>query len=333
MNRKFIALGHGSGGQMTNDLIENFFLKYLKNDYISNLEDSSIIKFGSSKIAFTTDSYVVDPIFFPGGDIGRLCISGTVNDIAVSGAKPIAISLGLIIEEGFDFSSLEKIMSSIKKTAIEAKVNVVTGDTKVVEKGKVDKIFINTSGIGFFDKKINFSYKNVKIGDVIIINGEVASHGISVLNERNNLGFKGDIKSDVAPLNSLIDLIRDIDGVRCIKDLTRGGLITALNEISRSCGFGAEIEESKVPVNSSVLSASQALGIDPLYVANEGKIVIIACEKSADRIITKLKKHEYGRKSAIIGRFIKEKNVKVKTIIGSTRVAPMLSGEQLPRIC
>ncbi|HOJ85567.1 MAG TPA: hydrogenase expression/formation protein HypE [Elusimicrobiales bacterium] len=328
-----ISLAYGSGGKQTAELVKKIFLKNLYSEELSKLEDSAIIKNKNLKVAFTTDSYVVDPIFFPGGDIGRLCVCGTVNDISVSGAKIEAISLGFIIEEGLDISVLLKIVNSIKKTAKEAGVRIVTGDTKVVEKGKADKIFINTSGIGFFDSELNFSYSNVKKDDIIIINGDVGSHGIAVLNSRNKLGISGDIKSDVAPLNGLIDLIKRIPGIKCIKDVTRGGLITALNEISESCGFGAEIEEEKVPVADSVKSACEMLGIDPFYAANEGKIVVIASKKSAEKILVEMRKHKYGKKSAIIGRFNEDKHVSVKTLIGTVRIAQSMSGEQMPRIC
>ncbi|MBP7796625.1 MAG: hydrogenase expression/formation protein HypE [Elusimicrobiales bacterium] len=330
---KNILLGHGSGGKLTNDLINDIFIKKLSNKILSTLEDSAVIKNNKTRIAMTTDSYVVDPIFFPGGDIGRLCVCGTVNDISVSGATICGISLGVIIEEGLDISILERIVESIKKTSKEAGVGIVTGDTKVVEKGKVDKIFINTAGVGFFDKDIDFSYKNVKKGDVIIINGEVGSHGLAVLNERNNLGLCGDIKSDAAPLNGLISSIREIKGIRCMKDLTRGGLLTAINEISESAGVGAVIDENNVPVSRSVSSASDVLGLDPFYIANEGKIVVVVDRKKADEVLSTMRRHKYGKKASVIGSFTSDKAVMIRTSIGSTRLAPMASGEQLPRIC
>ncbi len=330
---KNILLSHGSGGKQSDELIRNLFLKYLNSYELSKLEDSAVMDFKGKKLAFTTDSYVVDPIFFPGGDIGRLCISGTVNDISVSGAKIMAISLGFIIEEGLEVSVLEKILISIKKTLREANVKVVTGDTKVVEKGKVDKIFINSSGVGYFDNDRVLSYKNVRKGDLIIINGEIASHGIAVLNERKSLGLKGDIKSDVAPLNGLIELVSDIKGIRCMKDATRGGIATAINEISQSCGYGVLIEEENIPVSPSVRSACQALGIDPLYVANEGKVIVVVDEKDAASVVDKMKRHKYGRKASIIGRFTSDKEVMLQTSIGSKRILPPLSGEQMPRIC
>jgi len=328
-----ILLSYGSGGKQTAELIKNVFLKKMYSKELSMLEDSAVLKNKNQKFAFTTDSYVVNPIFFPGGDIGKLCICGTVNDISVSGARIYAISLGFIIEEGLELDILLKIVDSISETAKEADAKIVTGDTKVVEKGKVDKIFINTSGIGFFDYNLDFSYKNVKSGDLIIINGEIASHGISVINARNNFGISGDIKSDVAPLNGLIDSIKRIKGIRCIKDVTRGGLITAINEICESSLKGAIIEEESVPVSPSVNSACAVLGIDPLYVANEGKIIVVVSPESAVKVLSVMKKHKYGKKSKIVGKFVSDKNVMVKTLVGTTRIAPSFSGEQMPRIC
>lgn len=331
---EIITLAHGSGGKLTSELIKALFLKKFTNSVLNKMEDSAVIKKSNFKIAFTTDSYVVDPIFFPGGDIGRLAVCGTVNDISVSGAKPLVISCAFIIEEGFEMSQLKKIVDSMKKAAEEANVEIVTGDTKVVEKSKADKLFITTSGIGIFDSNVDFSYGKVKNGDVIIVNGEIASHGITVLNERNNLGIKGNFKSDVAPLNDLIARIKNIKGIRCIKDLTRGGLATGLNEIAESANLMPVIDEDLIPVQPAVRNACEILGIDPLYVANEGKIVVIAESKSADKIISIMKKHKYGKKSVIIGHFEKGNPVlKVKTRIGSYRLAPLISGEQLPRIC
>lgn len=331
---QYIKLEHGSGGRLTFELIEGVILKELGISKRYQLEDSYIFKGKlGKKIAFTTDSYVVNPLFFPGGDIGRLSICGTVNDLAVSGAEPRLISVGFIIEEGFAIEDLRKILRSMKKASKEAGVEIVCGDTKVVEKGKADGIFINTSGIGFFEKDLGLSYKNPKPGDVVIINGEIASHGIAVLNERHKLAIEGDIKSDVSPLNGLIAGIRDIKGLRCMKDLTRGGLAQGLIEISESCGYGIEIDEGSIPIKPSVKSACDILGIDPLYVANEGKIVVIADSSVAERIVMQMKKHQYGRRSSVIGRVIKEKGVYLKTLSGMRRMVISISGEQLPRIC
>ncbi|MCX7642092.1 MAG: hydrogenase expression/formation protein HypE [Elusimicrobiales bacterium] len=332
--KNLIKMEHGSGGKLTFELIKDVFLKELrisKSEYI--FEDSYVFKKNNQKIAFTTDSYVVSPLFFPGGDIGRLSICGTVNDLAVSGAIPYVISAGFIIEEGFEIENLKKIVSSMKKACDEANVKIVCGDTKVVEKGKADGVFINTTGIGFFDKNLDFSYRNVKPGDLLIINGEIAAHGIAVMNERHKLGIKGNIKSDVSPLNGLISTIKDIPGIRCIKDLTRGGLAEGVIEISSSCGFGIEIEETSVPINKSVKSACEILGIDPLYVANEGKIVVIVDSKYGDKLIGRMKKHYYGKKAVIIGRVLPDSGVYIRSISGMRRMIISVSGEQLPRIC
>lgn len=328
-----ILLSHGNGGKQSSELIKDVILKRIKSSELSLLEDSAILKHKNERIAFTTDSYVVNPLFFPGGDIGKLSVCGTVNDISVSGAKIEAISLSFIIEEGLEMDVFIKILDSIRKTARQAGVKIVCGDTKVVERGKADKIFINTAGIGFFDYDLNFSYKNVREGDVIIINGEIASHGITILNARNNFGIYGDIKSDVAPLNGLIDSIKRIKGIRCMKDVTRGGLITAINEISESCGYGAIIEERDVKISSSVNSACQMLGIDPLYVANEGKVIIVSSPDSCDEIVKVMKQHTYGRKASIIGRFTRDKSVIVRTLMGASRIALPLNTDQMPRIC
>lgn len=331
---KKISIEHGSGGKATFDLIKQVFLKELNIDlaYYS-FEDSWVCRKKIEKIAFTTDSYVVTPLFFPGGDIGRIAVCGTVNDISVSGATPLAVSAGFIIEEGFEVESLKKILSSMRKACEEAGVSIVCGDTKVVDRGKADGIFINTSGIGIFDKDLNFSYRNAKEGDVIIINGEIASHGVTVLNERHRLGIKGKIKSDVSPLNGLISCIRDIKGIRCMKDLTRGGLAGGVIEIAEASGKSIEIYEDKIPVSRPVKSACDILGLDPVYVANEGKIIVVVDNKYADEVVKRMKTHPYGRKSEVIGRVMKGKGVFMKTFSGMKRMIVPLSGEQLPRIC
>ncbi|MGC8866601.1 MAG: hydrogenase expression/formation protein HypE [Elusimicrobiales bacterium] len=329
-----ISIEHGSGGKLTFELIKDVFLKELgirMNNY--SFEDSWTLRRNFNKIAFTTDSYVITPLFFPGGDIGRLAVCGTVNDISVSGATPFALSAGFIIEEGFEIERLKKILDSMKKACAEAGVSIVCGDTKVVEKGKADGIFINTAGLGFFDKDYDFSYRNPRAGDAVIINGEIASHGVAVLNARHNLGLGGEIKSDVAPLNGLVDLIRGVEGVRCMKDLTRGGLATGLIEICDFCGYGFEIDEKEIPLSKSVRSACEVLGLDPLYVANEGKIIVVVDYRNAKDIVERMRKHPYGKKARIIGRVIDEKKVYIKTTAGMRRMIVPFSAEQLPRIC
>jgi len=336
MATEYIMLAHGSGGRLTNDLIKKIFVKNFSNSLLNELEDSAILDFGKNKIAFTTDSYVISPIFFPGGDIGRIAVCGTVNDLSVKGAKPIAISAGFIIEENFRFDILEKIVLSMKKAANEAGIKIVTGDTKVVEKGKADGLFINTSGIGIINYGINISQKMVRPGDVIIINGEIASHGIAVLNERNKLGISGNIKSDVSPLNTLLNpLIKKFPQIKSMRDITRGGLATILNEVVESCGYSIEIDESLIPISPAVRDACSILGIDPLYVANEGKVIIFVPEKYSMSVLKEMRKYKYGRKSAIIGRVINDGNnkVKIKTLAGYERYVVMLETDPLPRIC
>ncbi|GAB4030885.1 MAG: hydrogenase expression/formation protein HypE [Elusimicrobiota bacterium] len=330
-----ISLAFGSGGRLTSELISGLFLKKFSNKILGELEDSAVLNIGKSRIAFTTDSYVVSPAFFPGGDIGRIAICGTVNDLSVKGARAVAVSCGLIIEEGFPMQTLEKIVSSMCVAAKEAGVIVATGDTKVVEKGKADGLFINTSGVGIIESNLNISQKRIRPGDAIIVSGELAAHGVAVMNARNNLGITGDIKSDCAPLNGLISsFIRKAD-VKSIRDITRGGLAMILNEAASSCGFSIEIDESLIPVSAPVKSACSMLGIDPVYVANEGKIAVFAPWNESNFIVKTMKKHKYGKGAAIIGKVLPEKAKKVylRTPIGARRLLTMPEGEQLPRIC
>ncbi|PIS47960.1 MAG: hydrogenase expression/formation protein HypE [Elusimicrobia bacterium CG08_land_8_20_14_0_20_51_18] len=336
MASKEITLAFGSGGRLTNELIRDLFVRHFSNKRLNELEDSAVLRLGRERIAFTTDSYVVTPLKFPGGDIGRIAVCGTVNDLAVKGARPLAVSCGFIIEEGLERGTLEEAVVSMKKAAAEAGVEIVTGDTKVVEKGKADKLFINTSGVGLVIPGTAISQKNIRPGDVIIINGEIAAHGVAVLNARNNLGLSGNIKSDAAPLSRMLNgLAVKFPSIRSMRDVTRGGLATVLNEAAQSSGWSMEIEEELIPVSEPVRNACSVLGLDPLYVANEGKAVIFAPEKYASKILSAMKKDKYGKKAAIIGRVLAEKkaSLKVRTPIGSERYAVMLEGEQLPRIC
>lgn len=330
---EYITLAHGSGGKLMHRLIKEKFLRYFKNDILEELKDSGIVDIKNIKLAFTTDSYVVNPVFFPGGDIGKLAVCGTVNDLAVVGAKPVFLSISFILEEGFPVSFLEKILTSIKKTALEAKVKIVTGDTKVVEKGNCDKIFINTSGIGILYK--NYPKKKPKKGDKIIVSGYLGDHEISVLSKREGIELETEIKSDCAPLNFLVeDILKVSENVVFIRDITRGGLSTVLNEFVQEYGVGVYIEESKIPVRKEVIAACEILGFDPLYLANEGKILVIVRDKDTENVVKIMKKNKYGKNSVIIGEVIEEENkVLLKTQIGGTRIVDMLVGEQLPRIC
>lgn len=331
---KNITLSHGSGGRLTHDLIKDLFVKEFNNRFLSILGDSAVIETNSGKLAYTTDSFVVNPIFFPGGDIGKLSICGTINDLCVSGAKPRYLSCAVIVEEGFDYKKLKKITLSAKAVCKKAGVKIVTGDFKVVEKGAVDKIFITTCGIGEIYTETNLSAGRIKPGDKVIINGTIGDHGAAVLLAREELKFKARILSDCAPLASLISSIISND-IKFMRDPTRGGLATTLNEISGEAGYNIRLDESDIPVNESVEVLCEALGMDPLYMANEGKVVVIASPKDASRILTSMKKHPLGKKSAIIGEIEKEKDKKVylKTKVGGKRIVDMLSGEHLPRIC
>lgn len=336
MDNKKITLSYGSGGRLTHQLIKNLFLKKFGNTISKKLDDSAVLPSINSnfKLVYTTDSYVVKPIFFPGGDIGKLSICGTVNDLSVMGAKPLYISVSAIIEEGLEIEKLEKIVSSIAETSKKAGVQIVCGDTKVVEKGAADEIFLTTSGIGILNKKLNISGHNAKTGDVIIISGTIADHGIAILNARQNLELEGKLFSDVAPLNNLVERMLKAGEIHTMRDPTRGGLATTLNEIAEQSNIGIEIIEEKIPVQKSTKSACNLLGLDPLYIANEGKLVAIVKETDAKKILFAMKNHPLGKNAQIIGKVMsKPKGVYLKTKIGGVRILQMLESDQLPRIC
>ncbi|OIN97158.1 hydrogenase expression/formation protein HypE [Candidatus Desantisbacteria bacterium CG1_02_38_46] len=336
-NNERILLGHGSGGELMHNLIKDIFVKEFNNPILNRLNDGAVLNLGrNSRLAFTTDSYVVSPIFFKGGDIGSLAVYGTVNDLAMCAATPLYLSLSLIIEEGFSISDLKKIICSIKRAGSIAGISVITGDTKVVEKGKTDKIFINTSGIGVVHKNLSISGNNAKTGDKVILSGSIGDHGITILNERGNLGFKANLKSDCQPLNYLVlKMLKVSRKIHCLRDPTRGGLATSLNEIAIASKVGIEINESAIPIRREVRAACEMLGLDPIYVANEGKLVAIVAKDDAKAVLSVMKKSKWGRDAAIIGTVIKDSSgtVELKTTIGGTRVVQMLTGEQLPRIC
>lgn len=331
---KRILLDHGSGGKLMQELIREMFVKHFDNAVLSELADAALLKVPADKIAMTTDSYVVQPIFFPGGDIGKLAVCGTVNDLAVSGAKPLYLSCGFIIEEGFTFEDLEKIVSSMAAEAKKSGVKIVTGDTKVVERGACDKIFINTAGIGIIEQKM--SPEKIKPGDKIIVNGHIADHGMAVLGKRNELDFQTDIASDCASLNGLIAKAwKASDKIKFMRDATRGGVATVLCEIAENQKIGVALEENKLPVRENVRGICEILGFDPLYVANEGKVVMIVAAEDAEKVLAEMKKDKLGKNSVIIGEITKEHVGKVvlNTIVGGSRIVDMLTGAQLPRIC
>lgn len=331
-----IRLAHGGGGRFSHQLIDEVFLPLLKNKYLDPLDDSAIVDVPSSRLALTTDSFVVDPIFFPGGDIGRLAVCGTVNDLAMVGAQPSYLSVGFIIEEGFLIDDLKRVVRSLKEAADDAGVLVIAGDTKIVQKGGADGLFLNTSGIGIVRKDVNISGSRAQVGDQVIVSGPLGCHGMAVMTSRENLGFKSQIRSDVAPLNRLVDTMLDVTHhVHVMRDATRGGLATVLNEIAGQSCVGIEIFEEKIPLTEDVRGACELLGFDPLYVANEGVLVACLSPEVAENVVDAMKKVPYGVNSRIIGHVFDEpKNrVIIQTKIGSRRILDMLSGEQLPRIC
>jgi len=333
-----ILLSHGSGGKLSHELIQNLFVKYFNNEHLEAQTDSSLIKTTNGEISFTTDSYVVDPIFFQGGNIGKLAVCGTVNDLAVSGAIPKYLSCGFIIEEGFEIENLESIVKSMSEEARNAGVEIVTGDTKVVNRGKCDKVFINTAGIGELPPQHrHFGFGNtIQPGDKIIVNGNIGDHGIAILAAREALSFKSDIASDCAPLNDLISkIVGKPENIKFMRDATRGGLATVLCELAESKNLGIEIQEDKIPVNEIVAGACEIFGFDPLYLANEGKIVLIVDGDSANDILETMKKHPLGKQSSIIGTIVETnpKKVLLETAVGGRRILDMLAGEMLPRIC
>ncbi|HEA46947.1 hypothetical protein LCGC14_2342090 [marine sediment metagenome] len=336
MKEDRISLAHGGGGSLTKKLIEEIFLPPFKNPILKVLDDSAVFKIEKGRMAFSTDSYVVNPIFFPGGDIGKLAICGTVNDLAMSGAKPLYLSASLIIEEGFLLKDLKRIITSMKEASEEAGIKIVAGDTKVVNKGSADKIFITTTGIGIIEEGIDISGANAKVGDVVIVNGYLGDHGIAIISERERLDFRTKLISDCVPLNHLVtDMLKVSNGIHVLRDPTRGGLVTVLNEIAQSSGVGIEIFEDKIPIREEVKGACEMLGYDPLYVANEGKLVTFVAPKEALKVLKALHKNKYGKDAKIIGRVVKkpEETVILRTQIGGSRILDMLVGEQLPRIC
>ncbi len=333
---KIILLAHGSGSKLSHELIEKKLLPPLANPILSRLDDSAVFELNSGRLAFTTDSYVVNPIFFPGGDIGRLAVCGTVNDLAMSGAIPLYLSLSFIIEEGLAFEELERVVESVKAAADEAAVTIVTGDTKVVNRGSADKLFINTAGIGVVASGVDISGANARVGDKVILSGAIGDHGIAVMSQREGLRFSVSIQSDCAPLNKMVAEMLSISSkIHCLRDPTRGGVATTLNEIARQSGVGVRIEEGKIPIHDGVRAACELLGFDPLYVANEGKLVAVVAPEDAEKVLEKIRHNRYGIEAAIIGEVTAEHKGKVvmRTRLGSLRIVDMLSGELLPRIC
>ncbi len=340
MNADRILLAHGSGGRMMRELIERVFLPRLNSGYEGlGLEDSAVIPMdipAGGRLALTTDSYVVNPLFFPGGDIGELAVNGTVNDLAMSGANPLYITAGFIIEEGLGLSTLERVVESMRAAAGRAGVVIAAGDTKVVDRGKADGLFINTSGVGVVPDGVDISAGNLRPGDVVIVSGTMGDHGMAVMSVREGLGFSSEIASDTAPLNSLVrDIIKACPEVRALRDPTRGGLAATLNEFAGASRVSITVDEAAIPVTDGVRGACELLGLDPLYVANEGKLVACVPGDYAEKVLAAMKDNEYGRNAAIVGEAAAEPagKVLIRTLIGGRRFLDMPAGEILPRIC
>ena len=332
-----IVLGHGSGGRLSAELLRDVFLPMFSNPVLDRLEDQAYLEIGGVRVAFTTDSFVVNPLFFPGGDIGSLAVHGTINDLAMGGARPLYISAGFILEEGLDMEVLRRATASMAAAARSAGVAIVTGDTKVVEKGKGDGLFINTTGIGIVPEGVCLSASNARPGDRVILSGSIGDHGIAIMATRDGLEFETAIVSDSAALHTLVDEMLCVSktDIRCMRDPTRGGVASALNEIAAQSGVKIQIEEGQIPVRDEVKGACELLGLDPLYVANEGKLLAVVSPEAADVILLSMRRHPLGRDAAIIGT-VGEKRaglVTMRTPFGSTRIVDMLAGDQLPRIC
>jgi hydrogenase expression/formation protein HypE len=331
-----IILAHGSGGRLTHELIARVFASRFQNPILARLDDAAALDVpAGSRLAFTTDSFVVSPLFFPGGDIGKLAVCGTVNDLAMVGAQPRYLSAGWIIEEGLPIADLERIADSMAAAAQEAGVQVVAGDTKVVNRGGADKLFINTAGIGFLPAARRISGDAARPGDVVILSGTMGDHGIAVMSQREGLSFSSALKSDCAPLNGLVEAMLAAGEIHVLRDPTRGGVATTLNELAAQSKVGIEIEEERLPVRQEVRGACEMLGLDPLYVANEGKLLALLPERDVERVLQVMRAQRYGREATIIGRVVEAhlSRVVLRTILGLSRIVDMLVGEQLPRIC
>lgn len=341
-NHPQIVLGHGSGGKLSAELIDKVFVSAFRNPALEYMNDQAALNIGGARLAFTTDSFVVTPIFFPGGDIGRLAVNGTVNDLAVGGAKPLYLAAAFILEEGLPTEELQRVVQSMRTAADIAGVQLVTGDTKVVDRGKGDKLFITTTGIGVFDRATQISADRARAGDKIILSGTIGDHGITILSQRESLEFESSLESDCAALNSLISTMLDeaeasgdLGAIHCMRDPTRGGVASTLNEIATQSRVGITLQEDAIPVRDTVRGACEVLGLDPLYVANEGKLVAIVAPEIADRLVERMRAHHLGRESAIIGEIVAKHQgmVVMNTSVRGSRVVDLLFGEQLPRIC
>ena len=333
---EIVLLGHGSGGRLTAELVRDLFLPAFDNAALARLDDQAIVSVNGCRLAFTTDSFVVKPLFFPGGDIGSLAVHGTVNDLAMGGAHPLFLSAAFIIEEGFSLQELRRVTASLRQAAKEAGVEVVTGDTKVVERGSGDGLFINTSGIGLVPPGVTLSANQAQPGDRVLLSGPIGDHGMAIMAQREGLEFESAIHSDSAALHGLVrEMLKVTGAIRCMRDPTRGGLASALNEIAEQSQIGIELEESAIPVREQVRGACEILGLDPMYVANEGKLIAIVAPGAANQILQAMRGHPLGGEAQVIGRVGSENPglVTMRTALGTTRIVDMLAGDQLPRIC
>ncbi len=331
-----IDMSHGSGGRATAQLVAELFARHLDNDYLRQGNDQAAFEVSAGRMVMTTDGHVVSPLFFPGGDIGALAVHGTINDIAMAGARPLYLSAGFVLEEGFPLADLERIVASMAATARAAGVPVVTGDTKVVEAGKGDGVFITTTGVGVVPDGLEISGDRARPGDAILVSGSIGDHGIAIMSKRENLEFETEIRSDSAALHDLVAaMVAAVPAIRCLRDPTRGGLGTTLNELAQQSGVGMQIREAAIPVKADVAAACELLGIDPLYVANEGKLVAVCPAAEAERLLDAMRDDPLGREAAIIGTVVEDENafVEMETVLGGRRMVDWPAGEQLPRIC
>lgn len=339
MDKEVVTLAHGSGGEMGHALVRDI-LDILRDPILEELEDAALIPFDgehrTGRVVFTTDSYVVRPLFFPGGDIGKLAVCGTINDLAMRGAVPLYLSAGFILEEGLPLADLKRVVASMADVAHEAGVRIVTGDTKVVERGSADKLFINTAGVGVVPADVHISASAARPGDAILLSGAVGDHGLAIMTQREGLRFESPLRSDCAPLHTLVRAMLEASPhIHTLRDPTRGGLATTLNELAGQSGVGIRIEETTIPIHEPVRAASELLGLDPLYVANEGKLVAMVAEEDAHGVLRAMRAHPRGQEAAIIGQVVDEHvgQVAMRTILGTHRLLDLLASDQLPRIC
>lgn len=336
LDKETVLMGHGGGGKLSADLFRSVFLPAFSNSILGRADDQAFLEVGGGRLAFTTDSYVVKPLFFRGGDIGSLAVHGTVNDLAVGGATPLFLSAGFILEEGFPLENLRRIVASMSEAAERAGVQIVTGDTKVVEKGGCDGMFINTAGIGAVETNLRLSADQARPGDVVLLSGPIGDHGIAILAEREGLSFETDILSDSAPLHSLVaDMLATGAMIRCMRDPTRGGVASSCNEIAQTSRVGIQLKEEAIPLREEVRGACELLGLDPLYIANEGKLLAISAPEDAERLLAAMQRHPLGRGASIIGKVTSENSglLTMRTALGAIRIVDMLANDPLPRIC